>query len=220
MITLIYAVYAVRVAVSLFLAGHLSDIHGRRPLLLAALGMDAASAIVATLGGFGVGALVVGLLAQYVAHPLTVPSRRHRTRHDLAPHLARTRRRGHRVAPRGVSLLAARRACPLAADRPGPVLPCMIGPSAASRLPVPPDCWPTGRTPIRQSPKPPTGGSQRPPRRSTDIGRSSSHAGKCAPNPRVFSPFAARRIRWPGSMSSGVASAAAIRPAVIVHHLP
>jgi MFS family permease len=126
-ITLIYAVYAVGVAVSLFFAGHLSDIHGRRPLLLAALGLDAASAIVfmawpalpglfvarvicglsvgvtsstataylselhaahrparlahraqlmatvATLGGFGLGALVAGLLAQYVTHPLTAP---------------------------------------------------------------------------------------------------------------------------------------------------
>jgi MFS family permease len=126
-ITLVYAVYAVGVAVSLFLAGHLSDSHGRRPVLLAALGLDAISAIVflawpalpglftariicglsvgitsstataylselhaahrparlahraqlvattATLGGFGLGALLAGLLAQYVAHPLTVP---------------------------------------------------------------------------------------------------------------------------------------------------
>jgi MFS family permease len=126
-ITLVYAVYAVGVAVSLFFAGHLSDSHGRRPVLLAALGLDAASAVVflawpvlpglftarvicglsvgvtsstataylselhaahrparlahraqfvataATLGGFGLGALAAGLLAQYVAHPLTVP---------------------------------------------------------------------------------------------------------------------------------------------------
>jgi len=126
-ITLVYAVYAVGVAVSLFFAGHLSDVHGRRPLLLAALGLDVASSIVflawpalpglfvarvvcglsigvtsstataylselhaahrparlahrvqivatvATLGGFGLGALVAGLLAQYVPHPLTVP---------------------------------------------------------------------------------------------------------------------------------------------------
>jgi MFS family permease len=126
-ITLVYAVYAMGVAVSLLFAGHLSDIHGRRPLLLGALGLDAASAIVflawpalpglylarvvcglsvgvtsstataylselhaahrparlahraqlvaivATLGGFGIGALAAGLLAQYVAHPLTMP---------------------------------------------------------------------------------------------------------------------------------------------------
>jgi MFS family permease len=126
-ITLIYAVYAAGVAASLFFAGHLSDSHGRRPVLLAALGLDAVSAVVflvwpalpglyvarvvcglsigvtnstataylselhaahrparlahraqfvataATLGGFGLGALAAGLLAQYVARPLTVP---------------------------------------------------------------------------------------------------------------------------------------------------
>lgn len=44
-ITLIYAVYAVGVALSLFFAGHLSDVFGRRPLLLVALAIDAASAI-------------------------------------------------------------------------------------------------------------------------------------------------------------------------------
>jgi MFS family permease len=126
-ITLVYAAYAAGVAFSLFFAGHLSDIHGRRPLLLAALGLDAASAvvflawpalpglfvarvvcglsigvtsstataylselhaarrparlahraqlvvIVATLGGFGLGALAAGLLGQYVARPLSAP---------------------------------------------------------------------------------------------------------------------------------------------------
>jgi MFS family permease len=126
-ITMVYAAYAVGVAISLFFAGHLSDIHGRRPLLLLALGLDAASAVVflawpalpglfvarvvcglsvgvttstataylselhaahrparlahraqivatvATLGGFGLGALAAGLLAQYAAYPLTVP---------------------------------------------------------------------------------------------------------------------------------------------------
>jgi MFS family permease len=126
-ITLVYAVYAAGVALSLYFAGHLSDRHGRRPLLLAALGLDMVSALVflgwpalpglfaarivcglsvgitsstataylselhaahqparlahraqlvattATLGGFGLGALLAGLLAQYVAHPLTVP---------------------------------------------------------------------------------------------------------------------------------------------------
>lgn len=38
-ITLIYAAYAVGVAASLFLAGHLSDTRGRRPLLLIAVGL-------------------------------------------------------------------------------------------------------------------------------------------------------------------------------------
>jgi len=126
-ITVVYAAYAVGVAISLFFAGHLSDIHGRRPLLLLALGLDAGSAVVflawpalpglfvarvvcglsvgvttstataylselhaahrparlahraqivatvATLGGFGLGALAAGLLAQYAAYPLVVP---------------------------------------------------------------------------------------------------------------------------------------------------
>jgi MFS family permease len=126
-ITLVYAAYAAGVAVSLFFAGHLSDVHGRRPLLLAALTLDAVSAVIflawpalpglftarvvcglsigitsstatayltelhaahrparlahraqtlitaVTLGGFGLGALLSGLLAQYVAHPLVVP---------------------------------------------------------------------------------------------------------------------------------------------------
>lgn len=126
-ITVVYAVYAVGVSVSLLFAGHLSDVHGRRPLLLAALSLDAVSAIiflawpslpglyaarlicglavgvttstataymselhaahrparlahraqtmtaVALLGGFGLGALAAGLLAQYVPRPLTVP---------------------------------------------------------------------------------------------------------------------------------------------------
>jgi MFS family permease len=43
---LIYAAYAIGVAVSLVLAGHLSDTHGRRPLLLAALTIAAVSAVV------------------------------------------------------------------------------------------------------------------------------------------------------------------------------
>lgn len=126
-ITLVYAAYALGVIVSLFFAGHLSDQHGRRPFLLAALGLDAVSAVVflawpalpglylarvlcglavgvtastataylrelylahrpaeqlhraqllagsVTLGGLGIGALAVGLIAQYVPHPLTVP---------------------------------------------------------------------------------------------------------------------------------------------------
>jgi hypothetical protein len=46
MITLIYAAYAAGVIASLFFAGHLSDHHGRRPFLLIALGLDAASAVV------------------------------------------------------------------------------------------------------------------------------------------------------------------------------
>jgi MFS family permease len=126
-ITVVFAVYAVGVIVSLFLAGHLSDRYGRRQLLLPALALNALSALLflfwrdlpgllvarivsglgigmvaatatawlaelhahhrpsasrrraevvavaANLGGIGVGPLVAGALAQWVAGPLTVP---------------------------------------------------------------------------------------------------------------------------------------------------
>ncbi|WP_148043223.1 MFS transporter [Flexivirga caeni] len=44
-ITLVYAAYAVGVTVSLICAGHLSDTFGRRPVLAAALAVDALSAV-------------------------------------------------------------------------------------------------------------------------------------------------------------------------------
>src|SRR6266567_5143316 len=127
MITVIFAVYAIGVIAALLLGGHLSDLYGRRRLLLPAVGITILSAVVflaskslaalligrllngisigivastataylaelhavgrpeadaskATLtasavnvGGLGVGALVAGVLAEWVAHPLTVP---------------------------------------------------------------------------------------------------------------------------------------------------
>src|SRR6478609_6839973 len=125
MVTVVYAVYAVGVIVSLLLGGHLSDWYGRRRLLLPSLGLAIVSAIVflvsKSLAGLlvgrllngiaigivvstasayltelhavgrpeaavrtaqltasaipvgGIGALVAGMLAQWVAHPLTVP---------------------------------------------------------------------------------------------------------------------------------------------------
>jgi MFS family permease len=127
MITVAFAVYAVGVIAALLLAGHLSDLYGRRRLLLPAVGISVVSAIVflaskslagllvarlingisigivastataylaelhargrpratarkaqltasaVNIGGLAVGALVAGLLAQWVAHPLTVP---------------------------------------------------------------------------------------------------------------------------------------------------
>jgi MFS transporter len=120
-ITAVFAAYAVGVAVSLFLVGHLSDIHGRRRVLLPSLALTALSAILfllwrdlpgllvarvinglgvgaatatatawiaelhagarraeivavaANIGGIGTGALIAGLLAQWVTSPLTVP---------------------------------------------------------------------------------------------------------------------------------------------------
>jgi MFS family permease len=127
MITVVFAVYAIGVIAALLLAGHLSDLYGRRRLLLPAVGITILSALVflaskslaalligrllngisigivasaataylaelhaigrpqasasgATLtasvvntGGLAAGALVAGVLAQWVAHPLTVP---------------------------------------------------------------------------------------------------------------------------------------------------
>jgi predicted MFS family arabinose efflux permease len=127
MVTVIYAVYAVGVIGALLLAGHLSDLYGRRRLLLISLGVAIASAVVfvawqslaglltarlvngisigivastatayladlhavarpqaaaataqltasaVNVGGLAVGALVAGLLAEWVAHPLTTP---------------------------------------------------------------------------------------------------------------------------------------------------
>lgn len=125
-ITLVYAIYAVGIVVSLVLAGHVSDWYGRRAVLLPALVVAVVAAIVflvwrsfaglivarlltgvalgasvatatafitdldagprgvptrragivattANIGGLGVGALIAGVLARYVAHPLTLP---------------------------------------------------------------------------------------------------------------------------------------------------
>jgi MFS family permease len=127
MLTVIFAAYAVGVLGALALAGHLSDWHGRRRLLIPAAAFTVASAAVfltwksvpgllvarvltgisigltqstataylaelharhrpqasgaraqvaattVNMGGLGVGALVAGLLAQWVGDPLTVP---------------------------------------------------------------------------------------------------------------------------------------------------
>jgi MFS family permease len=126
-ITAVFAAYAVGVAISLFLVGHLSDSYGRRRVLLPALALTAASAVLflvwrdlpgllvarvinglavgavtatatawiaelhaagrpqdaarraeivgvaANIGGIGTGALIAGVLAQWVTSPLTVP---------------------------------------------------------------------------------------------------------------------------------------------------
>jgi MFS family permease len=127
MVTVAFAVYAVGVIGALLLAGHLSDLYGRRRLLLPSVGIAIVSAVVllaskslpgllvgrlisgfsigivastataylaelhavgrpqatagkaqltasaVNVGGLGVGALAAGLLAQWVARPLTVP---------------------------------------------------------------------------------------------------------------------------------------------------
>ena len=127
MVTVVFAVYAIGVIAALLLAGHLSDLYGRRRLLLPTLGIAIVSAAIfiaskslaglllarlingiaigvvastataylaelhavgrpkasarhaaliasaVNVGGLGLGALIAGVLAQWVAHPLTVP---------------------------------------------------------------------------------------------------------------------------------------------------
>ncbi|SNX55940.1 predicted MFS family arabinose efflux permease [Streptomyces sp. TLI_55] len=127
MVTVVFAVYAVGVVVSLLLAGHVSDWVGRKKILLPALALELLAAVLfltgtalpvllaarfitglgvgmitatatahlqelhaahrpqastqrfelvstgANIGGLGVGALVAGLLAQFVAVPLRTP---------------------------------------------------------------------------------------------------------------------------------------------------
>jgi MFS family permease len=126
-ITAVFAAYAVGVTISLFLVGHLSDVYGRKRVLLPGLALAALTAVsfvlwrdlpgllvarvfnglavgavtatatawiaelhagarpdagarraeivgvAANIGGIGTGALVAGLLAQWVSSPLTVP---------------------------------------------------------------------------------------------------------------------------------------------------
>jgi MFS family permease len=126
-VTIVFAAYALAVALSLFVAGHLSDWYGRRRVLMPALALNVLAGVVfllwpalpglllarvlsglgvgavtatatawlsdlgagrrplggsrraqvvatgANLGGLGLGALISGVLAQWVGHPLSVP---------------------------------------------------------------------------------------------------------------------------------------------------
>src|SRR6201987_343866 len=75
MITVIFAVYAIGVIASLLLAGHLSDLYGRRRLLLPALGIAMLSAAVflasKSLSGLVVGRFLNGLAIGVVASTAT-----------------------------------------------------------------------------------------------------------------------------------------------------
>jgi MFS family permease len=75
MVTVIYAVYAVGVIGALLLAGHLSDLYGRRRLLLISLGVAIASAVVfvasQSLAGLLIARLVNGISIGIVASTAT-----------------------------------------------------------------------------------------------------------------------------------------------------
>ena len=75
-VTMVFAVYAVAVAVSLFLAGHVSDWYGRRRVLMPALALEIVAAFVflawpslpgllvaRVLSGLGVGAVTATAMA-------------------------------------------------------------------------------------------------------------------------------------------------------------
>jgi MFS family permease len=75
-VTIVFAVYALAVALSLFLAGHLSDWHGRRRVLMPALGLEILAGVVfvvwpslpglllaRVLSGLGVGAVTATAMA-------------------------------------------------------------------------------------------------------------------------------------------------------------
>jgi len=66
-ITVVFAVYALAVAASLFLAGHLSDWHGRRRVLMPALALELVAGIV-----FLVWPSLPGLLLAWVLSGLAV----------------------------------------------------------------------------------------------------------------------------------------------------
>src|SRR6478736_5965005 len=75
MITVAFAVYAVGVIVALLLAGHLSDLYGRRRLLLPAVGISIVSAVVflasKSLPGLLAGRLINGISIGIVASTAT-----------------------------------------------------------------------------------------------------------------------------------------------------
>src|SRR5579862_7966889 len=75
MVTVAFAVYAVGVVVALLLAGHLSDLYGRRRLLLPAVGISIVSAIVfvawKSLAGLLVARFINGISIGIVASTAT-----------------------------------------------------------------------------------------------------------------------------------------------------
>ena len=92
-ITLVYAAYALGVIVSLFFAGHLSDHRGRRPFLLAAVGLDAVSALVflawPVLPGLYLARVLCGLAVGVTASTATAYLSELHLAHRPAKHLHR-----------------------------------------------------------------------------------------------------------------------------------
>lgn len=97
--TVVFAAYGVGVVVSLFLAGHLSDVHGRRPLVLASVAIELVAAVLFLVwndvAGLVVARLVTGLGVGLVTATATA-------------HLAelRVRATGSSGSARGASVVA------------------------------------------------------------------------------------------------------------------
>lgn len=97
--TVVFAAYGVGVVVSLFLAGHLSDVHGRRPLVLASVAIELVAAVLFLVwndvAGLVVARLVTGLGVGLVTATATA-------------HLAelRVRATGSSDSARGASVVA------------------------------------------------------------------------------------------------------------------
>ena len=107
-ITAVFAAYAVGVAASLFLVGHLSDIHGRRRVLLPSLALTALSAVLflvwrdlpglliaRVINGLGVGAVTATATA-WIADLHAAPTR---TRAPAAPRSSASRPTSAASAP-------------------------------------------------------------------------------------------------------------------------
>jgi MFS family permease len=77
MITIVYAVYAVGIVVSLLLVGHISDWYGRRVVFLPALVLAAMAAGIFvfwnSLPGLLLGRVLTGVLAHFASQALTLP---------------------------------------------------------------------------------------------------------------------------------------------------
>jgi MFS family permease len=70
-VTIVFAVYALAVALSLFLVGHLSDWHGRRRVLMPAIALEILAGLV--LLAIGILAATPALLGRRATHPFSQP---------------------------------------------------------------------------------------------------------------------------------------------------
>jgi MFS family permease len=97
-VTVVFAVYAVGVVASLFLAGHVSDWLGRRPVLLAALAMELLAAALFVSWSSLAGLLVARVLSGFGVGMVTATSTAYLSELHAAAHPRQGRTRAERVA--------------------------------------------------------------------------------------------------------------------------